>query len=52
MFFKSFCSEIKRHCITLDVKNRDDVMTDQQMPKVDHKIRAHVTAMTSDPTQF
>ena len=30
----------------------DDVMTDQQMQKVDNKIQACVTAMTSDPNQF
>ena len=35
-----------------EVQESDKVMTDQQMQEVDDKIRAYVTAMTSDPNQF
>ena len=43
---------VARCLMNRKVKGSDDVMTDQQMQKVDDKIRAYVTAMTSDPNQF
>ena len=44
--------KVTRCLMNRKVKESDEVMTDQQMQKVDDKIRAYVIAMTSDPNQF
>ena len=42
---------VTRYLKHRNVKDSDDVMTDQQMQKVGDKIRAYVAAMTSDHNQ-